>query len=112
MRLQQVVVNLISNALDAMADVQDPQLFLSLQTDPETAFLTVRDTGPGVADPTRIFEPFYSTKELGASKGLGLGLSISYGIIGSFGGEIRCENAAGNGAIFAVTLPRANEGET
>ena len=109
-RLEQVVVNLLTNALDATADHDGAQIHVSLETDATTATLTVRDTGPGLADPARVFEPFYSTKELGASKGLGLGLSISYGIVGSFGGTISCQNHAEGGAVFVVTLPRAPEG--
>lgn len=109
-RLQQVVVNLIANALDAVAGADAPQLALTLESGSDVATLTVRDNGPGVADPSRVFEPFYSTKELGASKGLGLGLSVSYGIIGSFGGDIRCRNHPEGGAEFIVTLPRAEKG--
>lgn len=105
-RLQQVVVNLLTNAMDAMAESPDRQIWVDL-TAGESAQLTVRDAGPGIADPSRVFEPFYSTKELGASKGLGLGLSISYGIIGSFGGKIVAENHPAGGALFRIELPLA-----
>jgi two-component system C4-dicarboxylate transport sensor histidine kinase DctB len=65
----------------------------------------VRDTGPGIADPERIFEPFFTTKEVGQDQdGMGLGLSISYGLVQSFGGNIRGANAADGGAIFSVEL--------
>jgi len=110
-RLAQVVVNLLTNALDAMAELPGPQLHMALDTGDATTRLTVRDTGPGVKDPSRVFEPFYSTKDLGASKGLGLGLSISYGIVGSFGGDILCGNHEEGGAVFTVILPRAGQGE-
>lgn len=106
-RLQQVVVNLLTNAVDAMRASDDPRLALSLQTAGDNVVLRVRDHGPGLADPSRVFEPFYSTKELGASKGLGLGLTISYGIIGSFGGTITAENATDGGALFTIALRRA-----
>jgi two-component system C4-dicarboxylate transport sensor histidine kinase DctB len=67
------------------------------------ARVTIADTGPGIETPDRVFDPFYSTKEVGASEGMGLGLSISYGIIQGFGGEIHGANS-GQGAVFTVTL--------
>ena len=66
--------------------------------------MSVKDTGEGLIDPGRVFEPFYSTKEIGASKGMGLGLSISYGIVGSFGGEMNCKNRKSGGAEFIIKL--------
>lgn len=107
-RLQQVIVNLISNALDAIADQNTKKIHLTTKTTPTRAVLAIRDTGPGIAEPERVFEPFYTTKQLGASKGLGLGLSISYGIIGSFGGQLSCANAPEGGAMFTITLPLAD----
>lgn len=106
-RLQQVIVNLLSNACDAMHETQSPAVSLKITHSADTTTLRVQDNGPGIEDPTRVFEPFYSTKELGSSKGLGLGLSISYGIIGSFGGDITATNAPSGGAIFEVTMPLA-----
>ena len=73
------------------------------------AMLSVRDTGPGIVDPSRIFDPFYSTKEVGAEEGMGLGLSISYGLVQSFGGNIRGTNAPGGGAMMTVELERWQE---
>ena len=108
-RLQQVIVNLLSNAIDAVSEVPDPRIAVTVETPPGRAVLSVRDNGPGIADPGRVFEPFYSTKELGASKGLGLGLSISYGIVGSFGGEITADNPSEGGALFKMELPLAEE---
>lgn len=98
-RLGQVFVNLISNAVDAMAgrDVRH----LTVQIDGPA--VTIRDTGPGIDVPDRIFDPFYSTKEVGAAEGMGLGLSISYGIVQDCGGEIAGANWDG-GAVFTVTL--------
>jgi two-component system C4-dicarboxylate transport sensor histidine kinase DctB len=64
----------------------------------------VRDTGAGIADPAKIFDPFYSTKEVGQSEGMGLGLSISYGIVQSFGGAIQGRNHPDGGAIFTMDL--------
>ena len=70
--------------------------------------VTVRDSGPGIADSDKIFEPFYSTKEVGGD-GMGLGLSISYGLVQSFGGNIRGQNAPEGGAVFTVELERWQE---
>ena len=102
-RIEQVLMNLVGNALDAMP--QGGTLTLGVVPGAPVT-LTVRDTGPGLDAPDKVFEPFYSTKEPGAAKGLGLGLSISYAIVESFGGSIRAENGAG-GALFTVTLPAA-----
>jgi len=104
-RLQQVIVNLLSNAMDAMAEHPQKSIWVELACRAGSAHLVVRDTGPGLAEPSRAFEPFYTTKEIGASKGLGLGLSISYGIIGSFGGTLAVQNLEGGGAAFTITLP-------
>ncbi|MCK0167046.1 ATP-binding protein [Jannaschia sp. S6380] len=102
-RLGQVLVNLIGNAIDAMRDRDPAVLTVTLRADPPS--ITVRDTGVGLANPANIFDPFYTTKEVGA--GLGLGLSISYGIVAGFGGEIRGENVK-DGAAFTVTLRPAS----
>ena len=66
--------------------------------------LSVRDTGPGIDAPEKIFDPFYTTKAIGAAEGMGLGLSISYGLVQSFGGAIRGRNHPDGGAIFTVEL--------
>ena len=107
-RLQQVLVNLLSNAADAMADREEPRrIDISVSDLGGRATVVIEDTGPGLAAPDRIFDPFYTTKTVG--EGLGLGLSISYGIVKSFGGELTGENAPGGGARFTLTLPRARE---
>jgi two-component system C4-dicarboxylate transport sensor histidine kinase DctB len=102
-RLAQVLVNLITNAADAMTG-EVRELTLSL-TDTPRPTIRVADTGTGIAQPERIFDPFYSTKEVGAAKGMGLGLSISYGMVQSFGGEIRGANRPEGGAEFVIELP-------
>ncbi|MEZ5714492.1 MAG: ATP-binding protein [Paracoccaceae bacterium] len=110
-RLTQVFVNLITNAADAMAGQVEDKLIRIEIAPGERWQVTVRDTGPGIADPERIFEPFYSTKEVGGDEGMGLGLSISYGLVQSFGGNIRGENAPdGRGATFTVELERWSGG--
>ncbi len=106
-RLQQVVMNLVSNALDAMAGQDDRRLEISLDSTASEILLSVHDNGPGLADKEKIFDPFYSTKEVGQSEGMGLGLSISYGLVQSFGGAIRGQNHAKGGAVFTVTLQRS-----
>ncbi|MGB2202695.1 MAG: ATP-binding protein [Pseudooceanicola atlanticus] len=102
-RLVQVLVNLITNAADAMAGTERRELTLSV-TDTPRPTIRVADTGPGIAQPERIFDPFYSTKEVGASEGMGLGLSISYGMVQSFGGAIQGRNREDGGAVFTVEL--------
>ncbi len=105
-RLQQVLVNLVSNALDAMEGREGKTLAISVVAG-ETVDVSVRDNGPGLSDPEKIFDPFYTTKEVGKSEGMGLGLSISYGIVQSFGGEIRGRNHPDGGAVVTVQLTPA-----
>ncbi|KAJ55487.1 hypothetical protein ACMU_12400 [Actibacterium mucosum KCTC 23349] len=104
-RLGQVFVNLITNAADAMMDMEPRAITITL-TASDRLRVTIRDTGPGISEPDKIFDPFYSTKAVGSSEGMGLGLSISYGLVQSFGGNIRGENAPGGGAAFTVELER------
>jgi two-component system C4-dicarboxylate transport sensor histidine kinase DctB len=106
-RLGQVLVNLISNAVDAMAGRTDKHILIALRQEAGKVCLDVADTGPGIREPEKIFDPFYSTKEVGAEDGMGLGLSISYGLVQSFGGVIRGRNRPEGGAIFTVELTAA-----
>lgn len=101
-RLVQVFVNLINNAADAMTNMPRREVSIILKNGARPR-VSVRDTGPGIEDPDRVFEPFYSTKSVGSSEGMGLGLSISYGLVQSFGGDIRGTNTE-NGAEFTVEL--------
>lgn len=99
-RLQQVIVNLINNALDAMEDLPDRQVAIAVSG----CTVSVRDTGPGI-DPehvAHIFDPFFTTKSPG--KGLGLGLSISFNIVSDFGGVLSAQNHPEGGAVFTVAL--------
>jgi two-component system C4-dicarboxylate transport sensor histidine kinase DctB len=105
-RLGQVFVNLITNAADAMADSAERRIDLELRDHGDAVLITLRDTGPGIAEPDKLFEPFYTTKEVGASEGMGLGLSISYGLVKSCGGAIRGRNHPDGGAVFSVELAR------
>jgi two-component system C4-dicarboxylate transport sensor histidine kinase DctB len=108
-RLQQVLVNLISNAADAVEDRQDRRISLVARRKGQKVTITVRDRGPGVPEAIRerIFDPFYSTK--GVGKGLGLGLSISYNIVKDFGGRLSVENHSDGGAIFSIELDSARQ---
>ncbi len=110
-RLQQVVVNLVSNAVEAMVGRPTRRLEIGLERMGEMVALSVRDTGPGIEEPERVFDPFYSTKQVGSEDGMGLGLSISYGLVQSFGGAIRGQNHPEGGAIFTVELNAAGPGE-
>ncbi|UWQ16375.1 ATP-binding protein [Jannaschia sp. M317] len=103
-RLAQVLVNLLTNAVDATEDQAERRVEVTLTEAPPR--FTVRDSGRGLADPASIFDPFYSTKEVG--QGLGLGLSISYGIVSGFGGRIAGRNAPDGGAEFTVELIAAD----
>jgi two-component system C4-dicarboxylate transport sensor histidine kinase DctB len=105
--LQQVLVNLLSNAIDAVEDGPDKRLHLCARHQAEMVQITLRDHGPGVAEgvQARIFDPFFSTKEVG--KGLGLGLSISYNIVRDFGGRLSMRNHPEGGAEFVLELQAA-----
>ena len=110
-RLQQVVLNLVGNAIDAMEGREAKRLAIDIAQGGDRVRLIVRDSGPGISAPDRIFDPFYTTKEVGASEGMGLGLSISYGLVQSFGGAIRGRNHEDGGAEFTVELDRARASE-
>src|SRR6056297_1256953 len=104
-RLGQVMINLISNAADAMAESPQKRIAITVQAG-DPVVVEVADTGPGIDEPEKIFDPFYSTKEVGASEGMGLGLSISYGLAQSFGGQIKGRNTPEGGAVLQVELER------
>ncbi|MCP5072954.1 MAG: sensor histidine kinase [Rhodobacteraceae bacterium] len=106
-RLQQVVLNLISNAMDAMRGQDSRSIEITISHDSDLTFVSVRDTGPGLNKPDKIFEPFYTTKSVDSGHGLGLGLSISYGIVQSFGGDIKGASHPDGGAVFTVGLKTA-----
>ncbi|WP_085309769.1 ATP-binding protein [Planktotalea arctica] len=106
-RLGQVFLNLITNACDAMDGLEQRRLSIKAERKGARVFVEVADTGPGIEAPDRIFDPFYTTKKVGASEGMGLGLSISYGLVQSFGGEIKGENRPKGGALFTLELDSA-----
>lgn len=106
-RLEQVLVNLIANSMDALGTQYDKKIEINLSHSADNYLLSIKDNGCGLIDPARVFEPFYTTKDVGASKGLGLGLAISFGIVGSFNGDITCRNHSCGGAEFVISLPLA-----
>ena len=101
-RIEQVMINLLRNAIDATGAVDDPEVDIFLAAG-ETATLTVRDNGLGIEDLDQLFEPFYTTKAAG--EGVGLGLAISSGIVNQLGGRLTARNAEGRGAVFEMRLP-------
>jgi two-component system C4-dicarboxylate transport sensor histidine kinase DctB len=102
MRVEQVLVNLLRNALDATKLERNPQVDIILAAG-DTATLTVRDNGPGIEDKDQLFEPFYTTKLAG--DGVGLGLAISSGIVNDLGGRLTARNGQAGGAVFEMQLP-------
>ena len=107
-RLEQVLLNLLSNALDAMKDGPRRQLRIGTRMDGERIHVAVADSGPGIPDAVmpRLFEPFFTTKSAG--EGLGLGLVISSSIVSAFGGSLRARSSA-EGTVFEFDLKRMDE---
>jgi two-component system NtrC family sensor kinase len=108
-QLQQVFLNILNNAYDAVQEAgQRGRIRIHTQRQGEMIEVAITDNGTGIADPQRIFDPFYTTKQAG--KGTGLGLSICYGIVRAHGGEIQCWNEEGAaGSTFVVRIPVATE---
>ena len=106
-QLQQVLINLMVNAADAMAHLDTSQRKMVVRTAPngDSAEIEIADNGPGIPSEklNEVFEPFFTTK----SNGMGMGLSIARTIIEVHGGEISVENQAGRGALFRIRLPLA-----
>jgi len=107
-RLEQVLINLLRNALDAMVDKPRKRLEIRLHADEQLWQLTVSDSGGGIAEEhlNSVFDPFFTTKPVG--DGLGLGLAVSYAIVHELGGRLIASNR-GDGAVFTLTLPIALE---
>ncbi len=109
-QMEQVFLNIINNALDAMMDdanTEGAERSLRVRVHPleQKVAIEFQDSGPGLTEPSRIFEPFYTTK--GVGKGTGLGLSICYGIVKEHGGEISARNAEEGGAVIEIRMPSA-----
>ncbi|WP_161864314.1 sensor histidine kinase [Pseudomonas yangonensis] len=105
-RIEQVMLNLLHNALDAMADSEPRILLVRIAREDDSCLLSVEDSGGGIAEETlgRVFEPFFTTKPVG--QGLGLGLAVSYGIVRDLGGSLEAHNGE-RGAVFTLRLPAA-----
>jgi signal transduction histidine kinase len=104
-QLIQVFLHIIVNAIDAMEENEERLLTIAIRAIQDHLEIEFADTGVGVKDPSRVFEPFYTTKPVG--RGVGLGLSTCYGIIRQHGGEIECYNRPEGGAVFRLMLPAA-----
>jgi signal transduction histidine kinase len=107
-KLQQVLLNLFLNARDAMP--KGGWLTIVTRSNGDTATIEVADTGSGIPPDqlSRIYDPFFTTKD--TAKGTGLGLSITYGIVQEHGGSITCDSSVGHGTRFTLTLPAARAG--
>ncbi len=110
--LEQILVNLISNAAEAVEEQAEPRVWVTLQAHAGQVDISVRDNGTGISEAAmpHVFEAFFTTKIIG--KGLGLGLSISYRLARDMNGQLRVANAPQGGAIFTLTLQQAAAGET
>jgi two-component system NtrC family sensor kinase len=106
-QLFQVFIEIIENAMDALEESGGGSLQISAMRHHSDVVLQFSDTGPGLRDPERVFDPFYTTKAVG--KGTGLGLSVVYGVIQDHHGQITCRNRPEGGALFIVTLPATAE---
>ena len=108
-QLQQVILNLITNARDALDKGGRLEIATENSPDRSAVLLTVSDSGAGIAPENleRLFDPFFTTKPPG--EGIGLGLSVAYGIIDGHGGEISVESESGRGTKFTIRLPAARD---
>ena len=108
LRLEQMMTNVLRNAIDATEGVDDPKIDVELTTQGENALISIRDNGHGLGEVTlaELQEPFFTTQESG--KGMGLGLAISMSIVEDHGGAMMARNATNAGAVFEVTLPLAS----
>src|SRR5437899_11342414 len=103
-QLQQVFLNMVNNAADAILERStEGDLWVRTAMEGERLIIEFTDSGPGVKDPSRVFDPFYTPKPVG--KGTGLGLSICYGIVTEHGGTIQVRNIPTRGASFTIELP-------
>ena len=102
LRLEQVIINLLRNALDATKSAANPTIEILLAAG-DIVSIQIRDNGEGITNHDELFEPFYTTKQPG--DGVGLGLAISSGIVNDLGGRLTARNAVDGGAIFEVQLP-------
>jgi signal transduction histidine kinase len=103
--LFQCFLEIIHNAMDALEEVGGGTLAVSARRDGNEVLIEVSDSGRGMRDPKRVFDPFYTTKPVG--KGTGLGLSATYGVVQDHHGQISCHNRPEGGAVFVLRFPAA-----
>jgi len=108
-QLFQTFVQIVENALDALEEAGGGSLQVSAQRHAEEVVVQFSDSGPGIKEPHRVFDPFYTTKPIG--KGTGLGLSAVYGVVQDHRGQITCQNKPEGGAVFLLRLPVAKQGD-
>jgi signal transduction histidine kinase len=106
-QLFQTFVQIVENALDALEEKGGGLLRVSAHTQGEELVVQFSDSGPGIKEPHRVFDPFYTTKPIG--KGTGLGLSAVYGVVQDHRGQITCQNNPGGGAVFVLRLPVSSQ---
>lgn len=106
-QLFQAFVEIIENAMDALEEAGGGSLEITAHRLGDEAMLQFSDTGPGIREPQRVFDPFYTTKPVG--KGTGLGLSAVYGVVQDHNGQITCQNKLEGGALFIIRIPAASE---
>jgi signal transduction histidine kinase len=102
-QLLQAFLQIVENAVDALQEIGGGRLQVSLWREGNEVVVQFADSGPGLRDPERVFDPFYTTKPVG--KGTGLGLSATYGVIQDHKGQITCYNRPEGGAVFEIRLP-------
>ena len=107
-QLLQAFLQIVENAVEVLHEAGGGRLLVSLWREDKEVVLEFADTGPGLKDPERVFDPFYTTKPIG--KGTGLGLSATYGVIQDHKGQISCYNRAEGGAVFEIRLPMLKTG--
>jgi signal transduction histidine kinase len=106
-QLLQTFLHLTENAIDALNEVGGGSLLVSAQGENNEVVVQFSDSGPGMTDPQRVFDPFYTTKPIG--KGAGLGLSATYGVVQDHQGQITCHNKPEGGAVFVLRFPVASQ---
>ena len=104
-QLMQCCLEIIGNSMDALAETGGGTLWVSVKCEDNEVVFQFSDSGPGILEPERVFDPFYTTKSVG--KGAGLGLSATYGVVQDHGGQIACHNGPEGGAVFVLRFPVA-----
>jgi signal transduction histidine kinase len=107
-QLFQACLQVIRNAVDALGEVHGGTLSVTARQEHDELMIEFSDTGPGMREPAKVFDPFYTTKAVG--KGAGLGLSATYGVVQNHGGHIHCRNKPEGGALFVLRFPIVREG--